>query len=51
MDRINHMANNDSSEYTPTPGPLLKNIQIPADLKTPKDATTGGFRRITPIYH
>ena len=33
MDRINHMANNDSSEYTPTPGPLLKNIQSPADLK------------------
>ena len=33
MDRINFMANNDSSEYTPAPGPLLKNIQSPADLK------------------
>ena len=33
MDHINYMANNDSSEYTPAPGPLLKNIQSPADLK------------------
>ena len=33
MDSINHMAKNDSSEYTPTPGPLLKNIQSPKDLK------------------
>ena len=32
MDRINHMANNDSSEY-PDTGALVKEYTIPADLK------------------
>ena len=33
MDSINHTVNNESLVSVPTAGPLLKNIQSPADLK------------------
>ncbi len=33
MDSINHTVNNESLGSVPTAGPLLKNIQSPADLK------------------